>query len=157
MSAMGHFRFPGAVRVLGAAAGLVAGLAIVPTVAAWATAAPPTTTTTTTTTRAQRPGVFTPVVSPSTIGNRSGCGQSTSASIATGTTGKADRVTFRVEVGGRTTYLSATPSGSRWSAMLDGNSLYPAHGDGTVRATATGPSGTADSGDASFTLVDCRH
>jgi hypothetical protein len=137
---------------LGAA--LVAGPGLA---AARATTAPPTTTTTTTTTRPQRPGVFTPTVSPSTIANRSGCGPGTSASITTGSTGKVDRVTFRVEVGGRTTYLSATPSGSRWSAMLDGNSLYPEHGSGTVRATAAGPSGTADSGDTSFTLADCRH
>ena len=155
MSDMGHLQtgragLVAAGTALGALTLLVAG-----PVRAWATTS--TTTTSTTTTTAQRPGVFTPTVSPSTIANRGGCGPGTSASISTGSTGRVDRVTFRVEVAGRTTYLSATGSGSRWSANLDGQSLYPEHGSGTVRATASGPRGTADSGDASFTLADCRH
>jgi hypothetical protein len=147
----------GRLRSLRAAPVVAALVAVGPGLAARATTAPPTTTSTTTTTRPPRPGVFTPTVSPGTIANRSGCGPSTSAGISTGSTGKVDRVSFRIEVAGRTTYLSATGSGSRWSANLDGNSLYPDHGSGTVRATATGPSGTATSGDAPFTLADCRH
>jgi hypothetical protein len=114
-----------------------------------------TTTTTTTTTRPPRPGVYAPSVSPSTIDNRRGCGHSTSATISTGTTGKVNSVTFRVQVGGRTTTLSASGSGSRWSATLDGAAFGSDHGSGTVRATATGPSGSAESGNGSFTITDC--
>jgi hypothetical protein len=64
-------------------------------------------------------------------------------------------VTFRVQVGGRTTTLSARGSGSRWSAPLDGDAFGSDHGSGTVRATATGPSGSAESGGGSFTIADC--
>jgi hypothetical protein len=110
---------------------------------------------TTTTTRPERPGVFTPSVSPTTIDNRHGCGHSTNATISTGTTGKVDRVTFRVEVGGRTTTVTASGSGSRWSAALDGAAFGPDHGSGSVRATATGPSGSAESGNGTFTIADC--
>jgi hypothetical protein len=144
---MGQFRF-----VMAAAAGAAA-LAVGP---AWAITSSTTTTTTTTTTRPPRPGVFAPSVSPSTIDNRSGCGHSTSATISTGTTGKVDRVQFRVQVGGRTTFLSASGSGSRWTATLNGGAFAPDSGSGTVRAIATGPSGMAESGGASFTLADCR-
>ena len=139
-----------AILVPGAVGALLAG-----PVRAWATPTSATTTTTTTTTRPPRPGVFTPSVAPGTIDNRWGCGHSTSATVSTGTTGKVDRVTFRVHVAGRTTTLSATGSGSRWSATFNGGSFYPDHGSGTVRATATGPSGTADSGGTSFTVADC--
>src|SRR4051812_49151032 len=89
---------------------------------------------TTTTTRPRPPGVFTPSISPTTIDNRSGCSRSTSATVSTGTTGDAKNVTFRVQVGGRTTTLYASGSGSRWSATLDGSAFGPDHGSGTVRA-----------------------
>ena len=114
-----------------------------------------TTSTTTSTTRPRPPGVFTPSVSPSTIDNRSGCGHSTSATVSTGTTGNAKSVTFKVQVGGRTTTLYASGSGSRWSAALNGSAFGPDNGSGTVRATATGPGGSTDSGTTSFTLTDC--
>jgi hypothetical protein len=110
---------------------------------------------TTTTTRPRPPGVFTPSVSPSTVDNRSGCGRSTTATVSTGTTGKADRVTFRVQVAGRTTTLYASGSGSRWSASVNGSAFGSDHGSGTVRATATGPGGATESGPASFTVADC--
>jgi hypothetical protein len=111
---------------------------------------------TTTTTRPRPPAVFTPSVSPSTVANRSGCGQPTSATISTGTAGETDRVTFRVQVGGRTTYLSASGSGSRWSATLNASSAFgPDHGSGTVRATATGPGGSTESAPGHFTVTDC--
>jgi hypothetical protein len=141
---MGRFHFP--VVAVAAAAALVVG-------PAWATST--TTTTTTTTTRPPRPGVYAPAVSPSTIDNRSGCGHSTSATISTGTTGKVDSVTFRVQVGGRTTSLSASGSGSRWMATLSGSAFGSDSGSGTVRATATGPSGTAESGSTGFTVANC--
>ena len=99
--------------------------------------------------------MYTPSVSPSTIDNRYGCGHPTSATISTGTTGKVDRVTFRVQLGGRTTFLSATGSGSRWSATLDGAAFGYDSGSGSVRASATGPGGTAESGGSGFTLADC--
>ena len=110
---------------------------------------------TTTTTRPRPPQAFTPSVSPSTIGNRSGCGRSTTATVSTGTSGKTQRVTFKVQVGGRTTTLSASGSGSRWSATLNGSAFGPDHGSGSVRATATGPGGSTESGPASFTVTDC--
>lgn len=110
---------------------------------------------TTTTTRARPPRAFTPSVSPSTIDNRSGCGHSTTATVSTGTAGDAKKVTFKVRVGGRTTTLSASGSGSRWSATLNGSAFGPDHGSGTVRATATGPGGSTESGPASFTISDC--
>jgi len=156
MSDMGRLRSVRAGRAaVVVVAGFVGAAVAGPVLAGWATTTSTTTTTTTTTTRPPRPGVFTPSVSPGTIDNRWGCGHSTSATISTGTTGKVDRVTFRVQVAGRTMMLSATGSGSRWSATLNGGGFYPDHGSGTVRATATGPSGTADSGDASFTVADC--
>lgn len=111
---------------------------------------------TTTTTRPRPPGVFTPSVSPSTIANRSGCGRSSSATVSTGTTGAADKVTFRVQVGGRTTWLYASGSGSRWSATLYGSAFGYDSGSGTVRAMATGPGGSNESGPTSFTVEDCR-
>ena len=141
-------RLPSLLGAMSAVAGLAA-LAVGP---AWATT---TTTTTTTTTRAQRPSVFSPAVSPSTIDNRRGCGHSTMATISTGTTGKVDRVVFKVQVAGRTVMLSATGSGSRWQATLNGGSFSPDHGAGSVRATAYGPSGSAESSAGSFTLADC--
>lgn len=110
---------------------------------------------TTTTTRPRPPKAFTPSVSPSTIDNRSGCGHSTTATVSTGTTGDAREVTFKVQVGGRTTFLYASGSGSRWSATLNGSAFGPGHGSGTVRATASGPGGSAESGAASFTVRDC--
>jgi hypothetical protein len=110
---------------------------------------------TTTTTRPRPPGVFTPSVSPSTIDNRSGCGHPTSATVSTGTTGNAKKVTFKVQVGGRTTTLYASGSGSRWSATLNGSAFGPDHGSGTVRATATGPGGSTESGAANFTISNC--
>jgi hypothetical protein len=110
---------------------------------------------TTTTTRPRPPGVFTPSVSPSTVANRSGCGRATSATVSTGTTGQVRRVTFRVQVGGRITTLYASGSGSRWSATFNGGAFGPDHGSGTVRATATGPGGSTESGPASFTVTDC--
>jgi hypothetical protein len=111
---------------------------------------------TTTTTRPRPPGVFTPSVSPATIDNRSGCDHPTSATISTGTTGDADRVTFRVQVAGRTTFLSASGSGRRWSAILSGSAFGPDHGSGTVRATATGPGGSTESGAGTLTVTDCQ-
>jgi hypothetical protein len=60
-----------------------------------------------------------------------------------------------VQVGGRTTFLYASGSGSRWSATLDGSAFGPDHGTGTVRATATGPGGSTESGPGSFTINDC--
>jgi len=110
---------------------------------------------TTTTTRPRPPGVFTPSVSPSTIDNRSGCGHPTSATVSTGTTGDARKVTFKVQVGGRITTLYGSGSGSRWSATLKGSAFGHDHGRGSVRATATGPGGTTESGPASFTITDC--
>jgi len=110
---------------------------------------------TTTTTRPRPPGVFTPSVSPSTIDNRAGCAHSTSATISTGTTGEARGVTFRVQVGGRTTYLTASGSGSRWSATLNSSAFSPDSGSGSVRATATGPGGSTDSGTTGFAVADC--
>jgi hypothetical protein len=109
---------------------------------------------TTTTTRPRPPRAFTPSVSPSTIYNRSGCG-STSAVVSTGTTGDADRVTFRVQVGGRTTSLYASGSGSRWSATLNGSAFGHSSGSGTARAIASGPGGSTESGPTSFTVQDC--
>lgn len=110
---------------------------------------------TTTTTRPRPPRAFTPSVSPSTIANRSGCGQSTTATISTGTTGDARNVTFRVQVGGRTTRLYASGSGSRWTATLHSSAFTPDSGSGTVRAIASGPGGSTESGPASFTVTDC--
>ena len=110
---------------------------------------------TTTTTRPRPPRAFTPSVSPSSIANRSGCGQPTSATISTGTTGDTDRVTFRVQVGGRTTSLYASGSGSRWSATLNGSAFGPDSGSGSIRAVASGPGGTTESGATSFTVSDC--
>jgi hypothetical protein len=110
---------------------------------------------TTTTTRPRPPQVFTPSVSPSTIDNRSGCGHSTTATVSTGTTGDARKVTFKVQVGGRITTLYASGSGSRWSATLNGSAFGRDHGSGTVRATATGPGGSTESGPAGFTITDC--
>ena len=111
---------------------------------------------TTTTTRPRPPKAFTPSVSPSTIANRPGCGQSTTATVSTGTTGEARKVTFKVQVGGRTTFLYASGSGSRWSATLNASALGGTHGSGTVRATASGPGGSTESGPAGFTVTDCR-
>ena len=110
---------------------------------------------TTTTTRPRPPRAFTPSVSPSNIANRSGCGQPTSATISTGTTGDTDRVTFRVQVGGRTTSLYASGSGSRWSATLNGSAFGPDSGSGSIRAVASGPGGTTESGATNFTVSDC--
>ena len=110
---------------------------------------------TTTTTRPRPPRVFTPSVSPSTIDNRSGCGNPTSATVSTGTSGDARKVTFKVQVGGRITTLYASGSGSRWSATLNGSAFSPDHGSGTVRATATGPGGSTESGPAGITVTDC--
>jgi len=110
---------------------------------------------TTTTTRPRPPGVFTPSVSPTTIDNRSGCSNATTATVSTGTTGNAQKVTFRVQVGGRITTLYASGSGSRWTATLNGSAFGPDHGSGTVRATATGPGGSTESGPGSFTITDC--
>ena len=110
---------------------------------------------TTTTTRPRPPRAFTPSVSPSTIANRSGCGQSSTATVSTGTTGDAKKVTFRVQVGGRTTSLYASGSGSRWQATLNGSAFSPDSGYGTVRAIASGPGGTTESGTTSFTVTDC--
>ena len=111
---------------------------------------------TTTTTRPRPPQAFTPSVSPSTIANRAGCGQATTATVSTGTTGDARRVTFRVQVGGRTTSLYARGSGTRWSATLNGSAFGPDSGSGTVRAIATGPGGSTESGPAGISIVDCR-
>ena len=110
---------------------------------------------TTTTTRPRPPKAFTPSVSPSTIDNRPGCGRSTTATVSTGTTGEARKVTFKVQVGGRTSFLYASGSGSRWSATLNASAFGGAHGSGTVRATASGPGGSTESGPASFTVADC--
>lgn len=115
----------------------------------------PTAGATTTTTRPRPPRVFTPSVSPSTIDNRSGCGNPTSATVSTGTSGDTRKVTFKVQVGGRITTLYASGSGSRWSATINGSAFSPDHGSGTVRATATGPGGSTESGPASFTVADC--
>lgn len=109
----------------------------------------------TTTTSAQRTVVYRPSVSPSTISNRANCGHPTSAVVSTGTTGGVDHVTFRVQLGDRTTTLTATGSGSRWQAVLYGESFPYEHGSGTVRADAGGPGGTAQSGLTSFT-IECR-
>src|SRR5205807_3631447 len=78
-----------------------------------------------------------------------------SATISTGTTGKVNSVTFHVQLDGRTMELSATGSGSRWSATLDGAAFGYDHGSGTVRASATGPTGSAESGDGHSTIADC--
>jgi hypothetical protein len=114
-----------------------------------------TTTTTTTTTHYQRPTVDVPTVSPSTIDNRRNCGHSTTATVSTGTHGKVSTVTFRIQVAGRTKTLSAGGSGSRWQAVLDGESFGYDHGSGTVWADASGPGGTAQSGSTNFTIADC--
>ena len=110
---------------------------------------------TTTTTRPRPPKAFAPSVSPTTVANRSGCGQATTANVSTGTTGDAKRVTFRVQVGGRMTTLYASGSGSRWSATLNGSAFSPDSGSGTVRATASGPGGSTESGPTSFTVRHC--
>ena len=110
---------------------------------------------TTTTTRPRPPKAFTPSVSPSTIDNRPGCGHSTTATVSTGTTGDARKVTFRVQVGGRITTLYASGSGSRWSATLNGSAFSPDSGSGTVRANASGPGGSTESGTTTFTVTDC--
>ena len=110
---------------------------------------------TTTTTRPRRPQVFTPSVSPTTIANRPGCGQPSTATVSTGTNGDVKKVTFKVQVGGRITTLYASGSGSRWSATLNGSAFGPDHGSGNVRAIATGPGGTTESGPAGFTVTDC--
>jgi hypothetical protein len=145
MSVMG--RSP---SVLSAAA--VAVLAAIAVAPGLATA---TTTTTTTTTYYRPPTVYNPTVSPSTIDNRRRCGHSTTANVSTGTTGKVTRVTFRVQLGGRTVLLSASPSGNYWHATLNGESFDYDHGSGTVRAEATGPGGMTDSGTSRFTIADC--
>jgi len=116
----------------------------------------PRPTTTTTRPRPRPPRAFSPSVSPSTIANRAGCGQSTTATVSTGTTGDAKRVTFRVQVGGRTTSLYASGSGSRWSATLNGSAFGPDSGSGTIRAIASGPGGSSESGPTGITIVDCR-
>ncbi|MEW6476197.1 MAG: hypothetical protein AB1679_28390 [Actinomycetota bacterium] len=111
---------------------------------------------TTTTTRPRPPKAFTPSVSPSTIANRPGCGQPTTATVSTGTTGDTRKVTFRVQVGGRTTSLYASGSGSRWSATLKGSAFGADSGSGTVRAIASGPGGSTESGPTTITVTDCR-
>jgi hypothetical protein len=111
---------------------------------------------TTTTTRPRPPRAYTPSVSPSTIANGSGCGSPTTAKVSTGTTGETKKVTFRVQVSGRTTFLYASGSGSRWSATLNGSAFPSDSGSGIVRAIASGPGGTTESGPARFTLKDCR-
>jgi hypothetical protein len=110
---------------------------------------------TTTTTRPRPPRAFTPSVSPSTVANRSGCGPSTTATVSTGTSGDARKVTFKVQVGGRITTLYASGSGSRWSATLNGSAFSPDSGSGTVRAIASGPGGSTESGTTTFTVTDC--
>jgi hypothetical protein len=146
MAVMGRFS-----SVVSAGAGAVlAALAVGPTLATAGA-----TTTTTTTTRYRPPTVYNPIVTPSTIDNRRRCGHSTTATIATGTTGKVERVTFRVQLGGRTLLLSATPSGNRWQATLNGESFDYDHGPGTVRAESVGPGGMTESGTGSFTIADC--
>jgi hypothetical protein len=40
-------------------------------------------------------------------------------------------------------------------ATLSGAAFGPDSGSGTVRATATGPGGRAESGGTSFTVADC--
>lgn len=110
---------------------------------------------TTTTTRPRPPGVSTPSVSPSTVANRSGCGRPTTATISTGTSGQVQRVTFRVQVSGRLTTLYASGSGSRWQATFNGGAFSPDSGSGFVRAVATGPGGTTESGTANITVTDC--
>jgi hypothetical protein len=110
---------------------------------------------TTTTTRPRPPQVFTPSVSPSTVANRAGCGPPTRATVSTGTSGQVQRVTFRVQVAGRLTTLYASGSGNRWTASLDGGAFSPDSGSGTVRATATGPGGTTESGQTTITVADC--
>jgi hypothetical protein len=110
---------------------------------------------TTTTTRPRPPQVFTPSVSPSTVANRAGCGRPTRATISTGTSGQVQRVTFRVQVAGRLTTLYASGSGNRWTATLNGGTFSPDSGSGTVRATATGPGGTTESGQTAITVSDC--
>jgi len=148
MSVMG--RLPSALAGAAAAA-VLAAVAVAPALAV-PTA---TTTTTTTTTRYQRPSVDVPSVSPSTIDNRRNCGHSTTATISTGTHGKVNTVTFRVQVAGRTETLSAGGSGSRWQAVLNGESFGYDHGSGTVWADASGPGGTARSGSTNFTVANC--
>ncbi|HVW30910.1 MAG TPA: hypothetical protein VHL53_00095 [Acidimicrobiia bacterium] len=143
-------RLPSLLGATAAVAG-VAALAVVPARATTMF----NTTTTTTTTWAPRPYVYVPTVTPSTIDNRPGCSHSTTATISTGTTGRVTRVIFTVEVAGRTIVLSATGSGSRWQATLNGGRFSPDHGGGTVRATAYGPSGRDESSAARFTLADC--
>lgn len=110
---------------------------------------------TTTTTRPRPARAFTPSLSPSTIANRSGCGPSTTATVSTGTTGETKQVTFRIQVGGRTSSLYASGSGSRWRATLNGWAFGHTSGSGTVRAIASGPGGSSESGPTSFTLQDC--
>ena len=110
---------------------------------------------TTTTTRPRPPGVFTPAVSPQHGRQPVGLRPPTSATVSTGTSGQAQRVTFKVQVGGRITTLYASGSGSRWSATFNGGAFGPDHGSGTVRATATGPGGSTESGPAGFTVTDC--
>ncbi len=146
MSVMG--RLPSALGVGGPA--VLAAIAVGP-----ALARATTTTTTTTTTHYQRPTVDVPTVSPSTIDNRRNCGHSTTATISTGTHGKVDTVTFRVQVAGRTKTLSAGRTGNRWQAVLDGESFGYDHGSGTVWADASGPGGTAQSGSTNFRIADC--
>jgi hypothetical protein len=135
-----------------AAAGVLAAIAVGPALARATT----TTTTTTTTTHYRPPSVYTPTVAPNTIDNRRHCGHSTTATISTETQGNADHVTFRIQLGGRTMTLAASGSGSRWQAVLDGESFGYDHGSGTVRADASGPGGNSpESGSTSFTVANC--
>jgi len=134
-----------------AAVAVLAGLAAGP---ALARAATPTSATTTTS-RPRPPTVYNPTVTPNTIDNRHDCGHSRTATISTGTTGKVDRVTFRVELAGRTQLLPANPSGNYWWATLNGDSFNDDHGPGTVRAEATGPGGLTESGPSGFTVAGC--
>ena len=79
----------------------------------------------------------------------------TSATVSTGTTGQAQRVTFRVQVGGPHDHPLRQRLRQPLVGHLQRRRLRARPGSGTVRATATGPGGSTESGAGQLHRRDC--